>query len=150
MKRLTIDVSAQMGDEASDAALLPHFQALKRAFSASGTPLPCKQVERMAYVLRVSGSITNFNFEGCEAIDLNRGKKYISIDVGVPIARWKDQSDAEISQYLASVLPDGLDQMLARLRAEKIVCDDTAVRVLFEQGLARYVSAWRNNSTATG
>jgi hypothetical protein len=142
MQRPAIDFSAQMGDKESDAALLPHFQALKRAFAESGVALPCQHVERMAYVLRVSGSIVNFNFEGCERIDLNSRKKYISIDVGVPIARWKDRGDQEIAAYLAGAMREGLEQMLARLRAKKITCDEPAIRALFEQGVARYLATW--------
>lgn len=142
MEGRAIDFAAQMGDKESDAALLPHFQAFKRAFMECGSKLPCKQVEGMDYLLRVSGSIVKFEFEGCERIDLNRRKKYISIDVGVPMARWKDRSDQEIAAYLAASMRDGLEQMLERLRAEKLACDDAAIRTMFEQGAARYLAGW--------
>jgi hypothetical protein len=131
-----------MGDKESSAAIQPHFKALKRAFLECGSTLPCKQVEGIDYLLRVSGSIVNFNFEGCERIDLNSRKKYISIDVGVPIARWKDRGDQEIAGYLAGAMREGLEQMLARLRAKRVTCDEPAIRALFEQGVARYLATW--------
>ena len=81
-------------------------------------------------------------FEGCENVDLNRKKKYISIDVGVPIKRWQGCSDAEIAAYLIDSMWEGLEEMLARLAANKIDCDAAAIRVLFEAGAQRYLAAW--------
>ncbi len=145
MEGRAIDFAAQMGDKESDAALLPHLKALKRAFLECGSALPCKQVEGMDYLLRVSGSIVKFEFEGCERIDLNRRKKYISIDVGVPVARWKDRSDLEIAEYLAVSMRDGLEQMLEKLRASKLSCEENAVRAMFEEGVVRYLAHWQSS-----
>lgn len=142
MNRPVIDCSAQMGGEDVDSVLFPHFREFKRAFSVTAGELPCKMIERLAYVWRADGAIQQFNFEGCERIDLNRRKKYISIDVGVPITRWKDRSDREIAEYLAVSMRSGLEQILERLRAEKIECDDAAIRSLLEQGLSRYLATW--------
>ena len=132
-----------MGGPDADAALLPHFKSLKQAFVSGDGSLPCVGTDLIAFILRVDGKVHSFNFEGCERVDLNRRKKYISIDVGVPIVRWQGRSDAEIARYLVAVLPGGFEQMLARLRAEKIVCDEAAVRAMFEQGLARYAVHWQ-------
>lgn len=141
-------ISAQYGDIESAAAIRPNFRAIKAALRADVDAIACEHIHQFAYVLRVSGSITSFEFEGCEKIDLNRRKHYISIDVGVPMVRWKDKTDTEIAQYLVNVLPDGLEQMLARLRTEKIVCDEAVVRGLFAQGIARYLAGWSTASDA--
>lgn len=145
-----LSVSAQFGGGLGSTVLKPHFFGLKKGFRGAGDLIPCDSIRQVAFILRVDGDIVQFNFEGCERIDLNLRKKYISIDVGVPMACWKDRSDVEIAQYLASVLPDGLEQMLARLRAEKIACDEDQVRALFERGLSRYVSTWPDNLTEVG
>ena len=135
-------ISAQYGDVESASVIRPHFQALKAALKAELDAIQCEQLRQFAYVLRVGGAITQFNFEGCERIDLNRKKQYISIDVGVPIARWKNCSDREIAEYLAASMREGLEQMLARLRAEKFECDEAAIRGMVEQGMVRYLATW--------
>ncbi len=141
MQKHAFGCSAQMGGMDADAALLAHFRAFKAAFADSGA-LPCDQLELIAFVLRVGGSVRDFPFEGCEKIDLNRKKKYISIDVGVPIARWQGRSDKEIAVYLIDAMREGLDQMLAHLSANKITCDAAAIRSLFEAGAQGYLAAW--------
>jgi hypothetical protein len=142
MQRPAIDCSAQMGGKDVDAVLQPHFHAFKMAFAYGGAVLPCIQIERLAFVVRADGAVQKFNFEGCENVDLNRKKKYISIDVGVPISRWQDRSDAEIAAYLIDSMWEGLEEMLAHLAANKIVCDAAAIRALFEIGMQRYRDTW--------
>ncbi len=135
-------ISAQFGGGAGSSVLKPHFFELKKALRLAGAAIPCDLLQQMAFILRVDGDIVQFNFEGCENVDLNRKKKYISIDVGVPIKRWRDRSDAEISAYLIDSMWEGLEEMLARLAANKIPCDVTAIRALFEAGAQRYLAAW--------
>lgn len=60
----------------------------------------------------------------------------------MPIKRWQGRSDAEIAAYLIDSMSEGLEEMLARLAANKIVCDAEAIRVLFEAGAQRYLAAW--------
>jgi hypothetical protein len=60
----------------------------------------------------------------------------------VPISRWQDRSDAEIAAYLIDSMWEGLEEMLAHLAANKIVCDAAAIRALFEIGIQRYRDAW--------
>lgn len=137
-----ISVSAQFGGGPGSTLVKPHFFELKKALRSAGREIPCEVIREIAFILRVDGDIVQFNFEGCERIELNRRKKYISIDVGVPVARWKDRSDLEIAEYLAVSMRDGLEQMLSRLRAEKLSCDDATVRAMFEEGMARYLANW--------
>lgn len=137
-----ISVSAQFGGGPGSTLVKPHFFQLKKALLFAGREIPCEVIREIAFILRVDGNIVQFNFEGCERIELNRRKKYISIDVGVPVARWKDRSDLEIAEYLAVSMRDGLEQMLARLRAEKLSCDDATVRTKFEEGMRRYLASW--------
>lgn len=146
--RPAIDCSAQFGGDDCANALLPHFRAFKRSFLESDNVLPCRSIERVAFVFRVSGSVRDFAFEGCENIDFNSRKKYISIDVGVQIARWKGRTNSEIARCLAGMLPDGLDQMLTRLKVERIACDESAIRAMFEQGLAKYVAHWSSGEAS--
>ena len=135
-------VSAQFGGGAGSTVIKPHFFALKKALRPAGNAIPCDLLQQIAFILRVDGDIVQFNFEGCENVDLNRKKKYISIDVGVPVKRWQGRSDAEIAAYLIDSMWEGLEEMLARLAANKITCDAAAIRVLFEAGAQRYLAAW--------
>lgn len=141
MQLPAIGCSADFGGDDAASALLPHFRAFKVAFADSGEALP-SGIERAAFILRVGGSVRDFPFEGCENVDLNRKKKYISIDVGVPIKRWQGRSDVEIAAYLIDSMWEGLEEILARLAANKIPCDASAIRALFEAGAQRYLAAW--------
>jgi len=136
-----ISFSAQFGGVDASTILKPHFFALKKEFHVA-QDLPCDAIREMAFILRADGAIQQFHFEGCENVELNRKKKYISIDVGVPIKRWQGRSDAEIAAYLIDSMWEGLEEMLARLAANKITCDAAAIRVLFEAGAQRYLATW--------
>lgn len=134
-----ISISAQFGGTDVGEALKPHFFALKRAFRPAGPSLPCEKITQMAFILRGDGAVHQFQFEGCENIEVNLRSRYISIDVGVPIHRWSGRSALEIAAYLVDSMRQGLSLMLVQLEERKFKCSREQITSMFEEGAGRYL-----------
>lgn len=83
MLKTQIDFSAQFGGKVAAEIVLPHFRALKAAkhnLVISGFPFP-----KLAYILRVDGEITQFEFSGVGEIDIASDGEYLSVDIGIRI-----------------------------------------------------------------
>lgn len=46
---------------------------------------------------------------------------------------------------MAVSMRNGLEQMLAKLRASKLSCDEMIARAMFEEGVVRYLAHWQSS-----
>lgn len=94
-----IDFSAQFGGRDAADAVLPHFRALKAA--AREKSLESLPFEKLAFILRIDGEITEFGQSGVGNLDLDADGEYVSVDIGVSK---KDRR--------ANIGPDGIAEFL--------------------------------------
>lgn len=78
-----------------------------------------EEISEFALVLRIGGSMQEFDFEGCECIRRNRKDKYITVDLGFPSRKWRSVIDSEIRKYLADIVETGLLCCLHRLKKDE-------------------------------
>jgi hypothetical protein len=77
----SIEFSAQFGGTDAASHLLPHFKALKAAESEivlNRFPYP-----KLAFVLRVDGEVHRFGFSGPGHPEVDRKRRYLSVDIGI-------------------------------------------------------------------
>ena len=77
----SIDFSAQYGGRDAAVVVMPHFKALKAAchgIRLEGFPFP-----ELAYILRVDGEISQYHISGAGNIEIDSGRDYLSVDIGV-------------------------------------------------------------------
>jgi hypothetical protein len=76
-----IDFSAQYGGRDAATAVMPHFKALKAA--AHGLRLEGFPFPELSYILRVDGEISQYQLSGAGNIEIDAGKQYLSVDIGI-------------------------------------------------------------------
>ena len=68
-------------------------------------------------------------------------EKVISIDIGLPVARWQGSSSVEILDFLSKSLMLGLQQMITQLKDDGIELDD----ITLERDMVAAIAAWREH-----
>ena len=79
----SIVFSAQFGGRDAAAFAMQHFRALKGAATKLGLldfPFP-----ELAFVLRVDGEITKYGFSGISNPEVDSGRRYLSLDIGITL-----------------------------------------------------------------
>ncbi len=76
-------------------------------------------VREFALILRIGGTLQEFDFEGCERVRRNRKEKYITVDLGIPSYRWQGISEHEFRRFLLEAVKTGLLCCLRRLEKDK-------------------------------
>ena len=105
----TIDFSAEFGGRDAADAVLRHFKALKAAskgITLSGFPYP-----KLAFILRVDGSVNRYGFSGVGNPDIDKDGMYLSIDIGIT-----EKDRKAITSLVNSAILDSLPIIDAALR----------------------------------
>ncbi|GAA5525735.1 hypothetical protein Maes01_02307 [Microbulbifer aestuariivivens] len=97
----------------------------------------CDQIDEFCFILRVDGEISQWEFEGCENIDVDLKERYVSIDIGVPKEMWQSQDEDAIRAYLVGCMQDGL-QMMVRALEEKNIQVNTQIFTELSSLLSEY------------
>jgi hypothetical protein len=116
-----ITFGSQMGDTNASNMVQPHLIQLRKLLKRYCNHTYCKEIDEFAPILRVDGEIWHWAFEGCEKLRLNKKDRYITIDIGMPISRWKGVGDIEIRSYLITNLKQALILIVNRLKKEKFL-----------------------------
>ena len=81
--------------------MVPHWQALKKALRsgpAFGVP---NGIDECVFILRVDGSLGSFGGDGVDRVRLQMAKRYIQVDVCLPVERWRERPWREIASFIA-------------------------------------------------
>lgn len=121
-----IDFSAQFGGRDAADAMLPHFRALKAA--ARDKSLNSLPFDKLAFILRVDGEVTEFGQSGVCNLDLDTDGEYVSIDIGVAKKDRRTESGPEgVADFLidaiqasVSFLQNAGDRRLERIDFEDL------------------------------
>jgi hypothetical protein len=128
-----ITFGSQMGDTDAANTVQPHLIKLRKLLVKYCNETYCKEVDEFAPILRVDGEGWYWEFEGCEKLRLSKKNRYITIDVGMPISRWKDIGELEIRKYLISNLREALELMVKRLKKEKYTVTESELWADFSE-----------------
>ena len=75
----------------------------------------CPAIDEFALVLRINGALGTFGPEAIERIRHSRKKRYITVDIVIPMERWQGLPTPELKQYLAGQIRESLAMCAARL-----------------------------------
>lgn len=111
---------------------------MKRAFAADGALPFSPDLIEIAFLIRGDGKFQTFDFEGHENIVVDKPERWISVDIGVPMSRWKGTSPAALADYLLGAFAGSLDDVLKAGSKKGLVADAGLVRARLESALKRY------------
>jgi len=80
-------------------------------------------IDKFAIVLRICGSLWQFEGEGVQKLRLNKKGASITADYVVPEYRWKGVPVGDIKKYLANAASETLRAMSDKLTKSKIAVD---------------------------
>lgn len=147
MARDPFTLSGQMGGEDVDDALLPHFQSLKRHLQLLTSEGFGVGIQELAFILRGSGSVRSFDLDGPGDFVVNKKDKSISIDIGVPIARWRDKSNKEIANFIARSMIASIPDAAMELKRKGLSVDVGVVNRSLRKMLDSYQEEFAENAT---
>jgi hypothetical protein len=122
-----------------DVVIWPELAAQKRAFAiASGQPFS-SDLNEIAFLIRADGKFQNFRFEGHENIKVDKRDKAVSVDIGVPVDRWRGKTRREIAEYLVGAMRNSISDVLAEASKRGLQADSTLVMEVFERSMELYM-----------
>jgi hypothetical protein len=135
----TVTLAGQAdGPDASAATRNSYFE-LSKLISRYCVGSYSPEVREFAPIFRIDGSINQWNREGCGYLRRNRKEKYITIDIFVPISRWKNRTEREIREYFASQVREALSLCVKRLQKDKTPVDGAAIMRDYERVVEEYL-----------
>ncbi|HKA07330.1 MAG TPA: ankyrin repeat domain-containing protein [Gemmataceae bacterium] len=136
--RTEISIGQQSGGPA-DPFMWPKIH-LYMMFEKHCTANYCPTVDKFALVLRVGGSIDDFGPEAIERIRRRRPDRYITVDIVVPVERWKGKREGAIKKYLAEKVRSALESCVARLKKDKEALDDEALLTAVDTAIEEFLT----------
>lgn len=127
-----------MGPDAAEATRAAHI-ALRTLLDELCVGPYSQEVDEFAPILRIDGSIYQWNREGCAYLRRSRKDRYITIDIFVPISQWKNRSEREIREYLATQVKEALTLCIKRLQKDKTPVDGEALMRDYEKVVREYL-----------
>lgn len=124
---LGVTLGVQMGGEDANEATDRYVSELRNLLRKYCSKAYSPDVPEIALILRVDGSVSAFNFEGWEKIKRNRKERYITVDVGVPVWRWKGKTELEIRHYLFENVVAALKASFSRLHRDGVEANEEAL-----------------------
>jgi hypothetical protein len=132
--------AAQTGDVIGGTAMGPQRLALRLIANKKSRKPYSPDIDQLSFVFRVDGELSAWRFEGCERLRLSRKGRYITVDIGVPEARWQVKDELEFRRYLADCVRAGAELMIAKLERERIEFDSRRLRRNLAAILGDYVA----------
>ena len=141
MSKGVFEIAAQYGGRDVFKVVSPLFRELKSVLKRHHGNAYADSIRHFSFVLRADGNIQQFDFEGPECLNVCMDEKVISIDIGLPVARWQGSSSVEILDFLSKSLMLGLQQMITQLKDDGIELDD----ITLERDMVAAIAAWREH-----
>ena len=133
-----INIAMDAGSGLAGKTISPIMNELNESLDVVFKGSICDDCEDISIVLRVSGEIHNFSFEGCEPPKFNKKEKSVQVDIGVPEEKWKPLNKSElislVAKYLEQAIKQSYELLIEKQIIEKSYC--------FEKNLKQSLSAW--------
>jgi hypothetical protein len=134
MKRLgesiqnRVSLGVQEGGPTSSPIVTPFYMGLRRALARSFPDLDSVQGTEVAFVLRIDGDISYWNKSGPGYLRLYKKRKEVTLDLFMPRSAWEGVTGPQIEAFLKDIIRQGFEMVIARLKKEKILKDETEYR----------------------
>lgn len=118
----TISIGVQ-SDGPKDGGIGRIKADLYKALKTSCISTFCNAIDEYAPVIRVDGSIHNFEEEKITRLRFAKKQRYITADIQVPESVWKPKTKNAIREYIASKTKECIELIVVRLKKEKLEID---------------------------
>lgn len=135
-----IQIGLVTGGMKADRLITNHFRLLNKLIREQSDKTYCEIVAQFCLVLCVSGEVKDFKFTGFDRLRINRKKKEIWLDYGIPKDFLNEKSETEIKSFLLEVLRDAIQLFIQRLTKEKTTFDETQMMADYEKVARLYMS----------
>jgi hypothetical protein len=125
-----ISFGSQYGGKDAFAAVGPTITKLESLANSITTVPYGAIIQSLSFVFRVDGAIQQWNIFGCDNAQIDKKEKYASIDIGIPITKWKNVETTHVRGYIAQCLAEGAAILIDHLAMHNISFD--AQRALAE------------------
>lgn len=135
-----LTMGAELGDPTSAAVLTSHLNELSRLLDLYCNKIYCAQLEEIALTLRVGGAIWSIDFEGCKNMRLNKKKKYIALEIGMPPEKWMNKPGIDLREFIMLHFSESLELVVRRIRKEGWEINDIELLSDFNRVKTIYLS----------
>ena len=104
-----IQASGQYGDSKSDRNIWPAQKKLNELFSESFSDLRSRPAVNLSVVLRVSGSVTDFEGDGPERLQYLTRNSELTIDYVIPQSKWMGVSPTDVQRAVGAGVSECID-----------------------------------------
>jgi hypothetical protein len=138
-----VTLGAQVnGPDAHEPTLRPHYE-LRRLLKVYCTGPYSPDVDEFAPILRIDGSIHQWKREGCAYLRRSFKERYITVDIFIPISRWKNRSEREIREFFADQVRKALTLCIKRLQKDRTPVDGERLMKDYEKAVKKYLKQVR-------
>ena len=102
---------------------IPLVRALDKHVNATH----CSAIDEYALVLRMDGRFAQFGEEGLARLRFQKSRRYITVDIQVPVHVWQPMTIAEFKEYLVQRVADAMTACVERLERSKEQVDREAL-----------------------
>lgn len=139
MERAFVTLGVDAGGKDANQATSLHYMHLRKLLDRECRGPYGEAVSELALVLRIDGSIQAWNKHGAGNIRLQKKSGYVTADVFVPEAAWKDADVVTIRTCLANGVRDAVQQVITRLEAAKMSMEVLTLSKDVERALSLFL-----------
>lgn len=137
----TVSLGVRLGELELSNAMRPHFLMLRKLLRSHCTGPYSGKIDKFALVLKISGDLSGIHGEGCQNLWLGQKLRYITIDIVMPRHSWERGSPSEIKQFLADYTREAIEQMVSKLKKEKINVYARRLQSDVDEALSHFLAA---------
>jgi hypothetical protein len=120
--------------------MAPLFVAFNQILRKYTNRSYCESIKEFSVILRVSGELGDFGFEGLKYLRRSRKNNYITIDAGIPQEHWKDASETHLKEYLANLVQKAVHCMIERLKKDKELVNEAQLWTDYDTASKEFLS----------
>jgi hypothetical protein len=98
----TVSFGVQAGDKSADAAVSPHYLALRQLLARTCVGPYSELIREFRLVLRIDGSIWHWEKTGPEGARIQKKSGYATVDIYMPKSAWDGKDPSSIREFLAT------------------------------------------------
>jgi hypothetical protein len=131
------ELAAQVSGPDAGAVMRSHILAIKQAFRENAHGPFATVIDQFTFILRVDGSVRTWSIPEVGGIDFNPKKKYISIDIHIPLGVWQ-AGDRSVCHHIDRTFRLGLADMITKLQSKSVSVDEEAAKDSLSKALRQY------------
>lgn len=134
-----VELTLDSGSSHAGQRLSPLYRAFNRVFGQYCKKQYTEEVEAFSIVLRASGKVADFQFEGCDAVKVIRSMNIVTADLGIPEERWRGP-DQEFLPYFTDQIWDCVEACIELLEKKGKKVDREGLREDYQKATVAFLS----------